>query len=167
MQFISQNCQLIWIDFDVHEPQTLSILSIQYSRDRTLLIWFLFKKNFDIGLHSDIYRPISFKLGMMIETTKLYILISVYMTLTLIKGHICVGNQKLCCPFLADVVSIWMKFSMFATTCWFVQAHAKFILNVIFKGENSAGMLLWKICLTSSCIWTLDLFQTWYDAKHY
>ena len=30
-----------------------------------------------IGLYSDIYRLISFKLGMMIETTELYILISV------------------------------------------------------------------------------------------
>ena len=35
------------------------------------------EKNFNVGLYSDIYRPISFKLGMMIETTKLYILISI------------------------------------------------------------------------------------------
>ena len=27
--------------------------------------------NFNIGLYSDIYRPVSFKLGMMIESTKL------------------------------------------------------------------------------------------------
>ena len=37
---------------------------------------FIFNKIY-IDLYSDIYRAISFKLGMMIETTKLYILISV------------------------------------------------------------------------------------------
>ena len=36
-----------------------------------------------MGLYSDIYRPISFKLGMMIEITMLYILISVLMTLNI------------------------------------------------------------------------------------
>ena len=32
-------------------------------------------KTFNIGWYSDIYRPISFKLGMIVETTKLYVLI--------------------------------------------------------------------------------------------
>ena len=35
---------------------------------------------FNVGLYSHIYKLISFKLGMMIEITKLYILISVWMT---------------------------------------------------------------------------------------
>ena len=34
------------------------------------------KKDFNVGFHSDIFRPISFKLGMMIETTKLNIFVS-------------------------------------------------------------------------------------------
>ena len=38
------------------------------------------KASFYIGLYSDIYRPISFKHGMMIETTKFFILISVRLT---------------------------------------------------------------------------------------
>ena len=37
------------------------------------------EKNVKIGFYSYICRPISFKLGLMIETTKLYIFISVWM----------------------------------------------------------------------------------------
>ena len=40
-----------------------------------------------IDLYSDINVPISFKFGMMIETTTLYILTGFWMTLTLIQGH--------------------------------------------------------------------------------
>ena len=47
-------------------------LSIKYSCDFSKEK----KKPSDIDLRSDIYRPISFKLGFMITTTKLYILIS-------------------------------------------------------------------------------------------
>ena len=36
---------------------------------------------------SDIYRPLSFKLGMIVESTEPYILMSVWMTLTFIQGH--------------------------------------------------------------------------------
>ena len=48
------------------------------------------KSNFHIGLHSDIYEPISFKFTLMMDTTKLYIimLMPVLMTLILIQGHI-------------------------------------------------------------------------------
>ena len=49
------------------------------------------KKSFNVGLHSNIYKPISFKHRTMIETTKLYILTLVYMTLTFIQGHSCLS----------------------------------------------------------------------------
>ena len=52
---------------------------------------------FNNGLCSDIYRPISFKFSIMIETTKLYILISVWMTLTF-KVTIAWEIKKLWCP---------------------------------------------------------------------
>ena len=42
-------------------------------------------KHFNAGLFSDIYRPISFKLGMAIETTKFYILLSDWIILIFIK----------------------------------------------------------------------------------
>ena len=42
------------------------------------------------------------------------------------------------------------------TTCWFVEAGAKFIFaQVIFKGEKSADLILWNICSASSCARTL------------
>ena len=53
----------------------LSCLSNIKGREPSYLISFLKQINF--GLHSDIHILVSFKLGMMIETSKLYILISV------------------------------------------------------------------------------------------
>ena len=41
----------------------------------------------------------SFKLDMVVEITKLYIFISVLMTLAFIEGHSCMRNQKHWCPF--------------------------------------------------------------------
>ena len=46
------------------EPRVHFTSSIQYSRKRTLLMSFHFKKKLNIGLYSDSYRPICFKLGM-------------------------------------------------------------------------------------------------------
>ena len=40
-------------------------------------------KNLTSGLYSDIYRPVSVKFGIIIEATKLYVLILVWMILTL------------------------------------------------------------------------------------
>ena len=47
-----------------------------------------------IGLYLDIYGLIFFfDLGLMIETTKFYILIPVWITLTFNQGHICMRNE--------------------------------------------------------------------------
>ena len=43
------------------------------------------ENNFNVGFYLNIDRPIPFKFGMMIVTTKFYILISVWMTWTLFK----------------------------------------------------------------------------------
>ena len=51
---------------------------------------FIKKKNFFIDF---------LKLTLMIETTKLYIPISTWMTLTFVQGHSCIRNQKLGCQF--------------------------------------------------------------------
>ena len=44
----------------------------------------------------DACEPISFKLGMVIEITKLYILIPVWMTSTFTQGHMIMTNLNLC-----------------------------------------------------------------------
>ena len=61
-----------------------------------------FKKcMFKISWCSDAYEPITFKLGMMIDRTKLYILIPVSMTLTIILSHMVTRKlqlvQSFCC----------------------------------------------------------------------
>ena len=49
-------------------------LNIQW---RELHAYESIKKNLNVGYYSDIYRPVCFKLGMMIETTRLYLSMSV------------------------------------------------------------------------------------------
>ena len=51
-------------------------------------------------MYLDDYRPIYFKLGMLIKIVKLYILIPVWMTVTFIQGRSGIGN---------DSVSIFMQ----------------------------------------------------------
>ena len=87
-----ENC---WFD----KPHIHFILSILYSRERTQLIWFCFKKKQNFGLQSNSYRSISFKFGMIIGTAKLCILISLWISLiTFILGHCCIRKQKLWRP---------------------------------------------------------------------
>ena len=60
------------------------------------------------------------------------------MTLTFIKGHSCIRNPKLLCPFS-------LKFGWKSVCChtWFIEAHAKInFAHVVFKGENSADGIL-------------------------
>ena len=59
------------------------------------------KTMFNIIMCQDTFEPICFKLGMMLNTTKLYILIPVWMTLMFIQGHRVTGNlefvESICC----------------------------------------------------------------------
>ena len=65
---------------------------------------------------------------MMIKTTKLYILISVRMTLTFIQGHSCIKNENFGVHFLANLGIDVDEFQFVGTTCWFVEAHPKVTL---------------------------------------
>ena len=85
-------------------------------------MWFCLKK-INIGLYSDIYRPISVKLGIVIETTKLHIVISVWMTLIFIQGYSCMRNKKLLCLFDFNEIQY------VATTCCFVEARTNFFVH--------------------------------------
>ena len=60
---------------------------------------FIIRKKLNMGLYSDIYNPVSFKVNIMIEITRFYIFISVLDDLHFIQGHSRMGNQKLWCPF--------------------------------------------------------------------
>ena len=55
----------------------------------------------------------SFKLGMMIGTAMLFILMSAWMILTLIQGHTCLRNRKILASIFSEILqSIWMRLSM-------------------------------------------------------
>ena len=103
------------------------LFSIQWT-EPFLCDFFFFLKACNNGLYSDIYRPVSFRLRLMIETTKLYILISVLVALTIIQGHICMRiKKKLNAPFIANLGIGLDEIWYVAITCWSVEAHDKFV----------------------------------------
>ena len=125
MPIISQSFQLIWIEVAMLLKLVclmnviLSFISLdQFWRERTLVMRFLQKnrkkkkerKKISVGFCLDNYKLNSFKLGMIIETTKLYILITVLMILTVNLGHSHVRNQALLHPFSCKFLS-WLEWS--------------------------------------------------------
>ena len=115
---LSQSLSWIWMEFDVllrliGLMNFILILPHQISIQRKTpnsLIWFCpllpskyshtlthrtEENNLYVGLHSDVYRLISFKCGVIANTSKQYCLIWVWMTLTFIQSHICMRKQKL------------------------------------------------------------------------
>ena len=92
----------MWVEFALLF-RLYVVYSIFKGENPTYVILLGKKTTFNIDLYSDIYRLISFKLGMVIETTKFYILKSVWMTLTLIQGHSCMRNQNCDGHFLANL----------------------------------------------------------------
>ena len=74
-----------------------------------------------IGLLLNIYS----QNGLIIETTKLYILIPVWVISTCIQGHSC-KNNHFCAYFLTDFQNELDEIQSFATTCWFAGTHATF-----------------------------------------
>ena len=67
---------------------------------------------FNVGMHSDCLGLICFKLGLMIDIVLIYILMLVYLTLTLIQGHRDMRKQKLLYRFFhkvshEDLDGIW------------------------------------------------------------
>ena len=100
-------------------------------------------KKIDVGLYSDIHQQISFALCGMIRRTKLYILIIIWITLTFTEGQNCM-RKKTCSAsvhflrnFEVDSDEIWYA----ATTCWFVEAHAKLIMHKYYLRERT--LLTW------------------------
>ena len=129
---------LVWWTFHLFYFSPISC-----SRERTLLVSFVRKSNtnFNVGLDSYIYRLIYFKLGRMIETTKLYILISVWMNLTFIQGHSCMTKQKNLVHVLSQQFCGQFGWNQLcSTTCWFVAAHAEFLCTSNFQGRE----LCWR-----------------------
>ena len=77
------------------------------------------------------YRPISFKLGVMIGTNKA---LHFDISLTFIPGRSCMRN-KFGAHFITNVSISLDEIQCVATTYWFVEAHAKVILDKGYARE--------------------------------
>ena len=94
------------------------------------------KQNFYVGLYSDVYRPISFKLGLIIETTKLYILVSALMSLTSTQVTVVLEMKDFGINFLANSSIDLNEIQYGATACLFVKAHASCTFNIVMCRDN-------------------------------
>ena len=72
----------------------------------------------------------------MIDTTMLYILTLVWMTLTFIQGFSFQRSHRLQCPFFANLGFDFVEIQSVATTGWFVGAHATFISTGDTQGRE-------------------------------
>ena len=149
---VSISLKGIWYTVETcwcNEPHIHFISSIQYSRERNLLMW----KNLSTGLYSDIYGPISLILNMMIETTKLdvscffcffclFFLIYQFgwpWVAFKVTGAWEIKNFGI--HFLTNSSINLDEHQYFATTCWFVEGNAKCILRKQYSKERTLTWL--------------------------
>ena len=148
---ISQSFQVIGMKFGIYcQLRLVSVMNLILClcrpfniQGRKSYLYDFSTKKFNIGLYLDIWRPLSFKCGITIGTTELYIFISVWMTLTIIQGHSCMRNQKLLCRF-SEKFRCWFGWNSVCCynllVCW--SSCNIYFEQVICKGENSAEMIL-------------------------
>ena len=139
---ISQSFQMIWSAVETcccDEPHTHFILSILYLKERTVRMLFHWRHWF-IGSFSDSYRQIYFRLGMMIEITKLCILISVGWLWPSFKVTVVWETKSLVSIFLQISVSIWMKFSVVPQPVDLF----KLLVNLICTSTIQEKILCWR-----------------------
>ena len=96
--------------------------SIQYLRQRILLVWFL-SKTCLFKLRLACIQTF----GVMIECTKLYILISVWMTLIVIQGTVVWKIRTL--VFFSCKIKYLFGWNSVCCHNLFLEAHARFILH--------------------------------------
>ena len=94
------------------------------------------KNNFNVGLHSDIYRLISVKLGLMMDTTLLYCFIPVWIFRLWPSFKVTVLRESRNFYTHCLTGEIW-----YVAMTWLVQAHARFcshlaeVANVCFASK--------------------------------
>ena len=151
-------------------------------------MWSVFKgevilKNilFSIGLCSDAYEPISFKLGMMIDAAKLYFLKSVWMILSVSQGHRVTRNLNLCnhsvvkwpegARIFAMVSYVWdMIARNWHKYGWFEHLLCLFVCFFICCGGGRVLLIFFLVKIARSTvvhIWLLQLFFFFGLSPHF
>ena len=122
LQLSHKSFQLIWMEFCillrlVRMMNFLLILSQPFSFQgrEPYLHDFIKKEPLTFGWYLDVYWLISLKLGMMIEITTLYILRSVWMTLTFSEGHSCYRKARTCVLIL-----LWSCMKQHKCSWWLI-----------------------------------------------
>ena len=93
--------------------------TILYSREKTLLTWFCKIYIFNIVLRLDTCGLICFRLGMVLNMTKFYSLIPVWMTLMFTQGYRVTGKQELVLSFCCKVA--WSN--SYIGDCWLCKGN--------------------------------------------
>ena len=121
---------------------------------QSILVWLPPPKKLTSGLHSKVYALIAFKFTMIIGTTKLCVLIPVWMAPAFIQSRSSLRKKKkkyyahLLANFSVDLDEIWYPAT--ATTYCFVEVHAKYV-----QGRELCLADLLNIPLRPPWVWTL------------
>ena len=140
------------------------------TREITAVLWTV-SKTFQVGMLSDVYEWIWLQLGVMIDTVVLYMLILVWLTLTLIQYHRGVIKQK----FLHQLISqsfqlIWMEGGLLMKLVYVMKLLLTYFAHSIFSGENGTNVLLFfktKYCWLVYRHLLTDFFETWHGDRDY
>ena len=122
----------------------LSVQSVFKGENSTFVILL---KRFNIFLCLDICRLISFRLGIVIESIKLYILNPVLRTLTFIQVYSCMRDYYFCAHFLMNFSVDLDDIHFVTATFWSVEAHTKFILQDQYSWERIILKQFYKMYL--------------------
>ena len=102
------------------------------------MCFFLCTVYINVGLHLEIYRPISFKLGMKTDTTICNILLPFWKILTFMQGHSCMRKQEHLHTF-PILQSISLKFSMLKQWLGLLK-----FMQIMFHAINIQGRALYQ-----------------------
>ena len=129
-----ENC---WSD----NPHLFFLSSDLYSRGRTQRTWF----HQEVLTFWHLQTNFFFKLDLVMDTTVLFCLIPIWMTLTFIQGHNCMRKQKLPSSFSCKFLWIWRKFSVLAWSVGMSKCMLNFVCMITVQVVNFA-MVIFIIC---------------------
>ena len=109
------------------------------------------------------------EIDVIIVTSYLYVLISVWMTWTFRQGHRGMRKQKAQALIFSQISpSLWLTFNMLLGL-GLLKLLANYIMWIEFQEDYLTELIMWKRPLlfpSFGCLWT-DFFQTWYDEGDY
>ena len=147
--------------------EVVEVLPHNYLKVWHLLLIYSNQKNIKLDMDLDVYRPHWFKLGMMLDTMKLYIFILVRVTLAFILGHRDVTWESEDAALIISqcALLIWMELASYCNSWMWYTLYSFDVIQSRFTVCMSLCGVIWgkkKSCNTGmySAMYEL-IFSKW------